>query len=268
MDGGGFRHRRGWVVALGLAVWAGAWTAQEPGGGRRVALVIGNDQYEHFPSLVTPSRDASDVGGALARMGFVVTLLADADGDEMAGALDVFAGQSLGADMAVTYFAGLAAGAGGGDYFLPVDARVEGLEDVARQGLNVDRVIEATAGAGLRVVIHDAGRSNPFGSGSTDGLRAGGGTDQPNLFVAFSTAVGGVVMDGGPRDRNSFFADALLTHLTDPVDMRIMYGRVVERVRADLDGAQIPTFYSTLGSGQYVLGGGVSGPGSGARDEP
>ncbi len=39
----------------------------------RVALVLGNSEYEHVSKLPNPARDAQDIGAAFERIGFTVT---------------------------------------------------------------------------------------------------------------------------------------------------------------------------------------------------
>jgi hypothetical protein len=72
------------------AVWAAAffiasgWLVAQPAlAESRVALVIGNGAYEKVPELPNPPRDATDIGHALERLNFKVTLLKNATAQEM-----------------------------------------------------------------------------------------------------------------------------------------------------------------------------------------
>ena len=56
----------------------------------RTALVVGNSEYQHFPSLANPVNDAHDVSHALVDIGFDVRLLLDADLEQMVGAVRRF----------------------------------------------------------------------------------------------------------------------------------------------------------------------------------
>src|SRR4051812_35566686 len=66
----------------------------------RVALVIGNGSYEKVPELPNPPRDAADVGRALERLNFKVSLVRNATAQEMRKAVIEFGRAAEGADMA------------------------------------------------------------------------------------------------------------------------------------------------------------------------
>ena len=55
------------VLMLLLVLPSAAWARA-----KRVALVIGNSEYQHTPKLANPKHDASDVGAALKKHGFHV----------------------------------------------------------------------------------------------------------------------------------------------------------------------------------------------------
>ena len=62
------------TTAVVLALLATPAVAEQ-----RVALVIGNARYAHAPRLANPLNDAADIGASLARLGFAVTKLENAD---------------------------------------------------------------------------------------------------------------------------------------------------------------------------------------------
>src|ERR1700733_15744441 len=70
----------GLAVATALA---GVTSASAVADGRRLALVIGNGAYGSVPALPNPPNDAGDVAAALKRLGFEVTLITNANFDEM-----------------------------------------------------------------------------------------------------------------------------------------------------------------------------------------
>ena len=101
----------------------------------RVALVVGNSTYSHIARLPNPENDAADMAAALQRLGFEVTTAQDADRASLNEALRVFTRQSVGADMALVFYAGHGLEMDGVNYLVPVDARLD--------------VLAATAGASL-----------------------------------------------------------------------------------------------------------------------
>jgi len=78
-------YRRGLILGLGvIALLMGFAAASASADGKRVALVAGNSAYRNVPELPNPANDAGDVAAALNRLGFSVTLIANASFEEMA----------------------------------------------------------------------------------------------------------------------------------------------------------------------------------------
>ena len=90
---GGWRDSmRSWKIsaaACGLLVLAGSSsaTAQGSAGGRRVALVVGNDAYQAQGALANAVNDARAVANALTEVGFSVTKLEDTTRSQLTNAL-------------------------------------------------------------------------------------------------------------------------------------------------------------------------------------
>ena len=89
------------LLALG---WAAAPSVASGDG--RVALVVGNSAYAAIGTLPNPGNDAADVSTALGRLGFDVTTMRDADRAGLNEALRTFTRQSVGADVALVFYAG------------------------------------------------------------------------------------------------------------------------------------------------------------------
>ena len=281
MDGGRMerRDRRSWLLVdvdgLGWAVLAGVLaallslaaplTALAAG---RVALVVGNSDYEHIGRLPNPANDAADMGAALRRLGFEVTITRDAGRTALTDALRAFTRRSGGADVALVFYAGHGMEMDGVNYLLPVDARLERDTDVRYETVTLDDVLASTSGAGLRLVILDACRNNPLvrsmqrtvrtrnvSSGSLGDLNEDLLGDE--TLVAYSAAAGTTADDG--EGRNSPYASALLAHLEDSVDIGVMFRRVRARVLSATNERQRPHEYSSLLREHYL---GVSGGGA------
>ena len=141
-----------------------AITSAAPTNDNRVALVIGNSNYERVPALSNPERDAKLVADVLVRTGFKsVTLLINLKKDALVGALRNFAVQSETADWAVIYYAGHGMEVGGTNYLVPVDASIAADRDIDFEAVPLEQVLNAAERAKkLRLVILDACRDNPF----------------------------------------------------------------------------------------------------------
>ena len=234
----------------------------------RVALVVGNSSYSHIARLPNPENDAADMAAALQRLGFEVTTAQDADRAALNEALRVFTRESVGADMALVFYAGHGLEMDGVNYLVPVDARLERDTDVRFETVALDDVLAATAGASLRMVILDACRNNPLARSMqrtvTRRSVSGGSFGDLNedllgdeTLVAYAAAAGTTAADG--RGRNSPYTSALLAYLEEPLELSSLFRRVRARVLESTDGQQRPHEYGSLLREHYLSG--VAGPG-------
>ena len=104
-EGGSMRLAKLGVVLLLAVIVVAAWPSGAQAAGR-VALVVGNSAYAHIGELPNPGNDAADVGAALRRLGFEVTVARDADRAALNDALRAFTRRSAGADVALVFYAG------------------------------------------------------------------------------------------------------------------------------------------------------------------
>ncbi len=256
-----------WLVVGGLllplAMSSGAAMQPAPSTevDRRVALVIGNSVYANVSRLRNPSNDAADVSAALERLGFEVTRAIDVGREGLMRTLRSFSRESVGASVAVVFYAGHGVELDGTNYLIPVDAHLEWDADVQYEGVPLDFVLSATEGVSrLRVVILDACRNNPFAiqaRNSTRGARVGRGLAEiepsgRNIIVAYATAAGAVADDGDAR--NSPFTKALLEHLEEPdTEVHMMFRRVTDTVLGETRQEQQPYLYASLSAEPYYL---------------
>ncbi len=249
-------------VILRAAILAGVLAAAVPAGGEeRVALVIGNSAYEGIGELPNPKNDATDVGTALGHLGFAVTILVDGDRAGMEEALRALARRSVGASVVVVFYAGHGMEIDGTNYLVPVDARLERDTDVEFETVDLEQVLRATEGAGLRLVILDACRDNPLAQKmrrvrATRSISRGsfGDLDEQALLdetlVAYAAAAGTTAADG--TGRNSPYTAALLEYLDQPVEISGLFRRVRARVLETTDGRQRPHEYQSLLGDHYL----------------
>ena len=235
----------------------------------RVALVVGNSTYSHIARLPNPENDAADMAAALRRLGFDVTTAQDADRASLNEALRVFTRESVGADMALVFYAGHGLEMDGVNYLVPVDARLERDTDVRFETVALDDVLAATAGASLRMVILDACRNNPLARSMqrTVARRSVSGGSFGDLnedllgdetLVAYAAAAGTTAADG--RGRNSPYTSALLAYLEEPLELSAVFRRVRGRVLESTDGQQRPHEYGSLLREHYLSGVSASAP--------
>jgi formylglycine-generating enzyme required for sulfatase activity len=235
--------------------------AQAALAGGRAALVIGNGAYQNAPALANPAHDATDIAAALRRLHYSVQLVTDVRKLAMDSALQRFAREAAGADLLLIYYSGHGIEAGGINYLLPVDARLESEASVPREAVSLPTVMGvATRARQLGVVVLDACRNNPLASrlrraeGTRSISRAGLAPVEPagDLLVAFATRHGHVAADG--TGRNSPYTAAILETLRVPgLEVDLFFRKVRDRVLAETHSRQEPFTYGSLGAEQLYL---------------
>ncbi|WP_456632101.1 caspase family protein [Bradyrhizobium sp. URHC0002] len=229
---------------------------------KRVALVLGNSNYQNVAPLANPVNDSARIASTLKDAGFdVVDSRRDLPAAETRRALRDFADRARDADIAVVYYAGHGIEVDGGNYLIPVDARLERDTDIYDEGLSLDRILIAIEPAKkLRLVILDACRDNPFARTMkrTVASRAIGQglakvePTSPNVLIAYSAKAGSTAADGDGK--NSPFTSALSRHLTKPgLDVRRAFGFVRDEVLKTTGNKQEPFVYGSLGGDDVPL---------------
>ncbi|NNK16547.1 MAG: peptidase C14, caspase catalytic subunit p20, partial [Sulfitobacter sp.] len=147
------------TLALIVSLAASAQQVDE----RRVALIIGNSDYENVTPLDNPGNDATDLSVALEGLDFEVFLGLDVTDMEMTGLAEKFAAAIETADVALFYYAGHGFQVGGQNYLVPTDARIQKPEDVTDQTVKLQSILDRMEAApGIKFVFLDACRNNPF----------------------------------------------------------------------------------------------------------
>ncbi len=229
---------------------------------KRVALVLGNSAYQNVAPLSNPVNDSTRIAATLKEAGFdVVDSRRDLSAIDTRRALRDFADRASDADIAVVYYAGHGIEVDGGNYLIPVDAKLERDTDVYDEALSLDRILVAMEPAKkLRLVILDACRDNPFSRTMkrTVASRAIGQglakvePTSPNVLIAYSAKAGSTAADGDGR--NSPFTSALSHHLTKPgLDVRRAFGFVRDEVLKTTGNKQEPFVYGSLGGDDVPL---------------
>jgi hypothetical protein len=241
------------ILAIGLVLFMAPASAQ-----KRVALLVGNGQYQHESALANPGNDVRLLAKVMraAPLNFKVELLENQDRREMDLAIKRFVRESAGADTALLYYAGHGAqpSKGGRSYLLPVNAKAVDDDSLETDGILAESIaaqLEQQANpAKLRLVVLDACRNTRMASSSRStvrGLAPPARTDSYTL-IAYSTDANSVAQDGSSG--YSPYAKALAQHLpraaTEPV--RVVFEDTARDVRSATRQAQSPRTYGDLES--------------------
>jgi uncharacterized caspase-like protein len=229
---------------------------------KRVALVVGNANYQNAPLLPNPANDAAAITATLKEAGFdVVDSRLNLAATDMRRALREFADQARNADIALVYYAGHGIEIDGTNYLIPTDARLERDTDIYDEAFSLDRVLLAIEPAKqLRVVIVDACRNNPFADSmkrtvASRSISRGLARVEPavsNTLIAFAAKAGLTALDG--NSKNSPYATALVKYIAKPgLDLRRAFGFVRDDVLQATGNRQEPYVYGSLGGEDVAL---------------
>ncbi len=231
-------------LGLCLLVFATTLPAQD-----RVALVIGNDAYQHVPTLSQARIDAEEIGETLTSIGFEVETLLDASWKETRSTIETFSRDHADAGLAVVYFAGHGVEVKGEHYLIPIDCNPTSESSFEYEAIPLGFLLHQLADHQncLRVVILDACRNNPFAQdtkrslGTTRGLGARTKASPKQTLIAYSANTGQEAFDG-------MYTPALLKHLKNPAlrGEEVFYA-INNEVSDKTEGAQEPAIYITGG---------------------
>src|SRR3569623_1011628 len=131
----------------------------------RLALVIGNGHYPDASAPLTQSiNDARALSSSLRKIGFDVDMVEDASKDDMVRAVNRLKSRIKRDTVVMLFFGGYGVQAGRESYMLPVDSVIWKENDVRRNGVSIESVLEMMKeqGAKAKLVVVDASRRNPF----------------------------------------------------------------------------------------------------------
>lgn len=226
---------------------------------KRIALVVGNSNYQSVASLNNPRNDAGLIAETLRKVGF--TLIGsraqlDLDKPTFDKAIQTFGNELIGADVALFYYAGHGVQIRSVNYLVPVSANPVREADVDFQMVDVNLILRQMEGSGtkLNLVILDACRNNPFGGrglrGTESGLaqiRAPEGT-----LLSYATQPGNVALDG--TGNNSPYSAALAQTMLKPgLDIFQTFNQVGVQVKRATGGSQQPWVSSSPIDGSFYF---------------
>ena len=186
---------------------------------QRVALVIGNSNYQNAPQLANPDNDAQSMAQFLNSAGFEVISATDLGQNDMLRVVQDFSAKvsARGPNtVAMVYYAGHGVQLAGENYLVPVDAQVSNQTELVNNSVRLVDVMSTleTIPSRMRIVILDACRNNPFPN-VNDASRGLAIVDAPNgSIVGYSTAPGAEALDGAAG--HSPYTQAFLNIAREP----------------------------------------------------
>jgi uncharacterized caspase-like protein len=253
------------LVAFSMAPIAPAFAA------KRVALVIGNNDYKNVPKLQKAVNDARTMGDTLKQLGFTVMVAENQNRQQFSQTLLAFDNVVEAGDTAFFFYAGHGFEIAGQNFLLPTDvpAAIEGQEELVRDAsVLADRVIERLQNKKVRtsILVFDACRNNPFERPGTRGVAGGGGlapmTQLPEgVFSVFSAGPRQTALDrlsNNDVNPNSVFTRTFSKELLQPGENMVQVAqhtrRLVSEMAETVNHKQIPVYFDQMVDDVFLNG--------------
>ena len=266
---------RNWLRFRAIAIFglaAALLTLAQPAQAeKRVALVIGNNDYRNVPKLQKAVNDARTMGDTLRQLGFTVMVAENQTRQAFSESLLAF-DKALGpGDTAFFFYAGHGFEIAGQNFLLPTDvpAAGEGQEELVRDAsVLADRIIERLQNTGVRtaILVFDACRNNPFERSGTRALAGGGGlapmTQLPEgVFSVFSAGPRQTALDrlsNNDDNPNSVFTRTFSKELLQPGENMVQVAqhtrRLVSEMAETVSHKQIPVYFDQMVDDVFLNG--------------
>ena len=231
---------------------------------KRIALVIGNDQYASVEKLKNARNDARLIASVLTKAGFGVTQANDLGREGLWSTIDAFKSNIGKGDEVVFYFAGHGVQIGSTQLLLPTDINPKSEAQVQRDGVPLIEVQDAFKDARVAIFIIDACRDNPFPKQGTRTLGASRGMLPPEpsagQIIMLSAGRNQKALDQVPGQNvsNSLFTWELAQAIQNPgMEIRSALERVKDLVDDKARAAQHeqrPSLVNDLRGNFYFFG--------------
>src|SRR6266404_1568419 len=238
---------------------------------KRVALVIGNNEYKNVPKLQKAVNDARTMGDTLKQLGFSVMVAENQTRQAFSQTLLAFDNAVEPGDTAFFFYAGHGFEIAGQNFLLPTDvpAATEGQEELVRDAsILADRIIERLQNKKARtsILVFDACRNNPFERSGTRAVVGGGGlapmTQLPEgVFSVFSAGPRQTALDrlsNNDDNPNSVFTRTFAKELTQPgvnlVQVAQRTRRLLSEMAETVSHKQIPVYFDQMVDDVFLNG--------------
>src|SRR5712672_1865686 len=238
---------------------------------KRVALVVGNNDYKNVPKLQKAVNDARTMGDTLKRLGFSVMVAENQTRQAFSQTLLAFDNAVQPGDTAFFFYAGHGFEIAGQNFLLPTDvpAATEGQEELVRDAsILADRIIERLQNKKVRtsILVFDACRNNPFERSGTRAVAGSGGlapmTQLPEgVFSIFSAGPRQTALDrlsNNDDNPNSVFTRTFAKELLQPGENLVQVAqhtrRLVSEMAETVSHKQIPVYFDQMVDDVFLNG--------------
>jgi TonB family protein len=233
---------------------------------KRVALVMGNDNYTVVNKLQKAGNDAKAMERELKKAGFTVQLHRDLNYRSMVKAIETFANGITGGDEVVVFYAGHGVQIRSGSYLLPIDIEATSESEVEKTAYELlaltDKISEAKPA--FTLIMVDACRDNPLkAKGRSVGNSRGMSAIEPpkGQMVVYSASRGQQALDRlSEKDPNpnGVFTREFLARMNKPgikiEDLLKDVQDSVETLAKTVNHEQRPAVYNESRGNFYFFG--------------
>ena len=233
---------------------------------KRRALVIGIRNYDVISPLKNPLNDADAMTAVLKRLGFSVDTVKNANNQTFNRAITDFTATLDANTVALFYFSGHGVSYNGKNYLLPGDARIDCIEHIESEGVNLDKILNGFEFRRVKngIAFLDACRDLPklpACHNSSRNLNNKGlviPANQPRgTFISFATREGRTANDN-PNESNGLFTKALLKYLMIPdLSLRAIMDSTAIEVEKQSSDYQTPGRYDEMRGDFYFIKKGI-----------
>jgi len=220
---------------------------------KRLALVIGNSNYQNGSTLENPVNDANLMAATLESVGFTVLKHTNIGKVEMEKAILEFSRKMSDFNVALFYYAGHGIQVDGQNFLIPIDAQMEDKISATFEAVNLSNIVKQFENYpnNLNILILDACRNNPFRSwerGGTRGFVAIPATS--GTFIAYATREGETASDG--NGNNGLYTEKLVSEILKPQSIEEVFKNTRIEVLKTSNNAQCPQEWSML-TGEFYF---------------
>ncbi len=218
-------------------------------GERRIALVIGNGDYQNDKSIPSAANDAQLMAGALEGLGFMVIKHINADKKQIEDAIKGFSKYLKHNNVALVYYSGHGVNAKGKNYIVPVGAQVGSEADIASNCVSMDLIMDKLKGhpEAINIFIADVFRELPYFNEKNHAFKE---MAPPNgTLIAYSAAEGTPSAESGSN--YGIYTEQLVKQIQKHQPMEEVFQKVREGIIATGNTIQKPKEWIDLNGKFY-----------------
>jgi len=245
------------LVIVGTVAAAGFAFAQQKdaAAGPRLALLIGNANYPDATSpLAQPPKSVRAMAEELRRSGFEVDVKENLGREEMQRAIDAFKQKIKAGSTVLIFFSGYGLQVNRQSYLIPVNAQIWSENDIRRDGIGIEAILNDAQSRGSRVklLIIDASRRNPYERRFRAPAAGLAPINAPAGTLIISAAAPGKVLED-ENDTGTFIGELAKEMRTPGLTAEEIFSRARIGVSRATNGEQVPWVSSSLADEFYFV---------------